>query len=1041
MAAVLLRWRAAALLGCLTLVLSFLGASCSKGDAAGGQAHSRPVDLASDSDADGTPDLAKRSFPLLVWAAHTVDKEYFDKSRIAPREQLVYATKILGLHTPEFFARVDPRGDVVHVEVRSATESFSLVDIDSLGAAADRLEEILEFSQRILDLDADRLHELEYAAINGLFAPLDPHTILLTPEEHADLGVRTKGEFGGIGAQIRAEARRIVIVRVLPGMPAERAGMQAGDVLLEVDGARTVNMSASEAQALLRGPVGTVVELRLRRGKKTLQVAIERDVIRIDSVTVEMLPEQIAYVHIANFQENTAEQVQELLEAKGVGEGGVRGVVFDLRGNSGGLLTQATGIVDQLVARGELVIVRSAVGREADTAKDWALVPEDVPVVALVDEQSASASEIVSGGIQALGRGVVLGRSSFGKGTVQMIRPAAPYGRPLALKLTVAEYLVAGDRRIQTSGVTPDLELVPVELSSIPGIVRYFDRERFEREREYSRTANLPSASHDRGSTERQPPEAALHYLWNDAIPDSLRASSEAEAVELPMVLRDPEVRIAREIAAALQGAKTRTEQLEAMKAVSRTVEAEEDRRIVDALSGMAVDWSDGPRAEPSIVVEASLVSSEPIPVGEPFKLRVEVRNDGPERVHRVHVVTDCVHDELDGIEMMLGAIEPGKSAVREVALHVMPWHSDFIDRIRLDAHVGEPGETPNATTSVMFEVVSKPPVALGYDYWLVDDPALVEHAPKRPEGEPIPGEPPFTVEGNGDGVLQPGEKVLLAFSARNDGPGKSLDVRAVLRNLSGKQGLLEEGLVPIGELPPGAIRNGAFGITIADDADPALPFEVELTVGDAVLRTSARHKLRFRIHGTGESFVPGEASFRVADEPVRAYAGAHGSSPLAAELPVGAEIRTIGTVGGTRGWKVVPADVPGRRVFVPGDLSALQPIEEGGEAVVVRPAVVPPTIEVEPHPRVTSAERIELRGVVTHPDRVRDVVVLVRPPGPAQIDRKVAYAANKSEDGRLSFRADLPLEPGGNRVIIVARDGAKVEQRHDLWVYRDPGP
>jgi carboxyl-terminal processing protease len=1021
--------------------------SCSKSDASSQEVHSTPsasgAGASAGESAGDAPDLATRSFPLLIWSAHTVDKEYFDKSRIAPRDQLVYATKVLGLQIPEFFARVDQQREVVHIEVRAATEAFSLADVDSLGAAADRLEEILEFTQRILDLETERLHEIEYVAINGLFAPLDPHTILLTPEEHADLGIRTKGEFGGIGAQIRAESRRIVIIKVLPGMPAELAGVQAGDVVLEIDGVRTVNMTASEAQGLLRGPVNTSVAVKLRRAKKTLTFEIERDVIKIDSVILEMLPGQIAYVHIANFQENTAEQVEELLTAQGIAKGEVQGVVFDLRGNSGGLLTQATGIVDQLVGRGDLVIVRSAMGREVDAAKEETLVPEEASIVVLIDEQSASASEIVSGGVKALGRGVVLGRSSFGKGTVQMIRPAAPYGRPLALKLTVAEYLVAGDARIQTRGVTPDLQLHPVELSSIPGIVRYFDLERFERERERSRTANLPSALHDHGELARELSHADLHYLWNDSVPESVLEAFELEVGDLPAPMRDPEVRIAQQVAVALRGAPSRSARVEALKTAALEIAAQEDIRIVDALAKMKVDWSPSPepdRSAPSIAVTATLASSEPVAAGEPFALRVEVVNEGPTPVHRVHVITDCVHDELDGIEMMLGSIEPGKSAVREVSLHVMPWHSDFTDRIRLDAFVGEPTDAPHAQTSVMFEVVGAARPALGYDVWLVDDPDLAGKSPKRPESEPIPGEPPFVVQGNGDGVLQPGERVLLVFAARNDGPGKSPDVRAVVRNMSGKQGLLEEGLVPIGALAPGDVRTGAFGITIADDADPSLPFEVELTVGDAVLRTSARNRLRFRVHAVAETFEPGEASFRVADEPVRAYAGAHGSSSVVAEIPVGAQVHTLGTIGA---WKVLAADTPGRRLFVPGDLSALQPMHApAGEAqgLAVRPAVLPPTISVDPHPQVTSANAIELRGVVAHPERVRDVVVLVRPPGPAQIDHKVAYAAGKAGGEPLSFRAEVPLEPGGNRVIIVARDGAKVEQRRDLWVYRTPG-
>ena len=165
--------------------------------------------------------LDERSFPLTVWAAYIIQTEYFDKERIDPRGELVSALTYLGLHTPEFFAAVS--GDQVTITVGSARQEFSLAGLADLGAAADRLEAILGFTQTELKLEPEATHKLEYAAINGLLAPLDPHTILLTPEEHSDLGVKTRGQFGGIGAEIREDERRIRVGRVLPKSPAEQA--------------------------------------------------------------------------------------------------------------------------------------------------------------------------------------------------------------------------------------------------------------------------------------------------------------------------------------------------------------------------------------------------------------------------------------------------------------------------------------------------------------------------------------------------------------------------------------------------------------------------------------------------------------------------------------------------------------------------------------------------------------------------------------------------------------------------------------------------
>lgn len=1034
------------MLGRHLVVLSLLVAGCR--DAPAQTAHSTPTDDTARDTApedDRLSDLEDRAFPLLIWSAYRVEQEYFDTGRFDPRQQVVSAARFMGLHTPEFFAELTGDGEQLRVKVRSRTALFDLSDVSSMDAAADRLEEILIFTQEVLDLEEEPLHELEYTAINGMFAPLDPHTVLLSPEEHNDLGVRTRGHFGGIGAQIRAEDRRILIVRVLPGMPAEKAGMKAGDVVLTIDGAATVNMPADEAQSLLRGPVGEVVVVVVRRGDETLSLEITRDTIHVDSVESSMLPGGVAYLSISTFQENTGEQVQAALAELGRD---AKGVVIDLRGNSGGLLTQATAVVDTLVPRGELVIVRSALGREEEQANEEVALDTNTPVVVLIDEDSASAAEIVSGGLKALGRGVVLGRSSFGKGTVQMVKPASPYGRELALKLTVAEYLVAGDSSIQSLGVLPDVELLPVEMTLIPGIARYFDEERFERQRERSRTAHLPSAKHhpelpaDHGGAE------SLRYLWTSEVPAELReATSDVSVLDR---LQDPEIRIAREVALSLAPTGDREERGASLRAVTRKLEAEEDRRITEALAESRVNWSDdepsGGAPKLDVSLELAAEAKGPVVAGEPFTVTLRVANRGDEVVERVHGITDCVHDELDGIEVMVGELAPGEEVVRQLELHVMPWHADFTDVLAIDLHAGEPDAEADARAELRFDIDGAPRPALSYDWWIVDDPALVAAAPTRPRTELLPGEAPFEVQGNGDGMLQPGERVLLAFVARNDGPGTSPDVRAVLHNHSAQQGLLEEGAVTLGKLGPGSEARAAFGITVNADADPSLPFEVEMAVGDAQVRARASDELRLRVLSTAEPIASADETVRVEGEPLRVYNGGHASAPVVLELPVGTEVATVGTVSG---WRVIEVPSQGRRMFVPADLGTVTPRSRAPKerellaAVEHTPLVVPPALRIESVLRVVADDHVTIRGTAEHPRRLRDVAVLVRPPGPSQIDRKIHYAANPEPRGvgaqSLSFEADVPLEPGGNRITILARDGRKVELHEDVWVFREP--
>lgn len=978
--------------------------------------------------------LDKRRFPLVVWSAYVVQDEYFDPTRFDPREQLLAALRQLGLHSPEFFAAVD--GDRVTVTVGDHRRELSLAGLVDLRAVGDRLEEVLAFVQESSKLDAEAMHKVEYAAINGMLSPLDPHTILLTPEEHSDLGVKTKGQFGGIGAEIREDERRIRVVKVLPDSPAARAGLQDGDLLLQIDKQSTVNLRAGDAQQLLRGPVDTDVVVKVRRGQQTLTVTITRKIIRVESVTASLLPGKIAYLKISTFQENTGEQVRKALTDLAPKGSALRGLVIDLRDNSGGLLTQAVEVVDALVAAGELVIVRSAQGREAEPAKPEVALPADAAVVALVNEDSASASEIVSGGVKALGRGVVLGRPSFGKGTVQLLKPQNLYGRELALKLTIAEYRVAGDTAIQTVGVRPDLSLYPVELSELVGVANYYDRERFERRRESSQVAHLPSAKHEkRLDAQALRQERVLRYYAGR------RGAPPTPPGEGPEVLSDPEVRVAREVADALAGIDAPEARSSRLAALADELAAREDQAIAAGVAATKIDWTGqlGGSEDPSLALEAKIVEAGEISAGEPFTLRVALTNRGDRPAERVHAITDCLRDELDGIELLLGRVEPGQTVTRDVRLHVMAWHTSLTDTLRIDVHAGEPEPAPDATATVRFDIAGSRRPHFAFDYWIVDDPALVAAAPPRPKSTPIPGEEEFSVRGNGDGNLQPGERVLLAVEVRNDGPGPSTDARALVHNLSGAQVLLEEGFLQLGPVQVGGVARGAFGLSVSEQADPRRPVELDILVADVQLRESVRHKFSLRVVPPPGRFAAAIGRMQVGAEAVRLYNAADGQARQLGELPAGSVLDILGAAGG---WTAVGAGA-GRRAWVPSEL--LGPAAEArGAKLPERLALLvqPPVIEVEPAARVTGETAAVVRGRAVHPSRVHDVVVSVKPSGPGQVEQKIDYRANPARQGdaaqQLEFTARVPLEPGSNQILITARDGEEVEVTREVWVFRE---
>ncbi|MGB1700173.1 MAG: S41 family peptidase, partial [Nannocystaceae bacterium] len=375
-----------------------------------------------------------------------------------------------------------------------------------------------------------------------------------------------------------------------------------GDLLVKIDGQSTVNMRTVDAQQLLRGPVGVDVKVRVIRDGAYLNLTITRGKIRLPTSRHVLLPGDVGYIGLLSFQADTTERMVaaiKALQAASAEREGLKGLLLDLRGNSGGLLSQATAVVDQFVDVGDLVLVHSSESTEVERATRSMAVPQDLPLVVLIDEQSASASEIVSGSLKHLGRAAVIGRTSFGKGTVQMLREATPYGAALALKMTIAEYRVAGDRKINAVGVRPQMTLLPVQLSELPGVVRYYDRERFVRWRQRYQTSFLPSAVHDEGADAFALPEGPiLHYLDDAGNVESDASMSE----EVKDYMVDAELRIARALVEALAphtGAEARKAALDSF--IPKAREAQRVR-VEEGLAAQDVDWT---RAPPAIEAPA----------------------------------------------------------------------------------------------------------------------------------------------------------------------------------------------------------------------------------------------------------------------------------------------------------------------------------------------------------------------------------------------------------------------------------------------------
>ena len=305
-------------------------------------------------------------------------------------------------------------------------------------------------------------------AIRGMLSGLDPHSSYLDPDEYKELKIGTSGQFGGLGIQVGMEDGFVKVISPIDDTPAAKAGIKAGDLIIRLDDRPVKGLSLNEAVNIMRGKPGTSINLTIVRegDNNPLTFTIKRDIIKVKSVRSRMLEENYGYVRIATFQSQTARHLRDALtQLQKENKQPLRGLVLDLRNNPGGVLNAAAEVSDLFLSEGLIVYTK---GRVKDAYFEFKAKPgdilEDAPIVVLINAGSASASEIVAGALQDHQRAVLMGKKSFGKGSVQTIQELRNGG---AVKFTTARYFTPSGRSIQAEGIKPDIELQNVKLTAV----------------------------------------------------------------------------------------------------------------------------------------------------------------------------------------------------------------------------------------------------------------------------------------------------------------------------------------------------------------------------------------------------------------------------------------------------------------------------------------------------------------------------------------------------------------------------------------------
>ena len=971
---------------------------------------------------------------VLDWTLWNVSKYYVEPTRVEPSAMSLAGLEALEATIPEVLVQPASEG-AVRVRVGTTEQEFSY-DANALWAVGPQVREVFSFVNDHASLSEEEQRQAEYAIVEGVLSTLDPHTNLLRPRAYEDMRTNTAGHFGGLGIEVGMREGEITVLRVLDGNPASRVGMKTGDRIVQIDDESTVTMTLNEAVGLMRGPAGSEVAIYVRREglEKPKKFDIERAIIKLDSVVGEILPGKDAQGNEAkvgllqisrNFAQTTGQELRDKLRE--FEREGVEGVILDMRDNPGGLLNAAVEVADAFVDTGTIVatVGESSPRDESKASSSYRFA--DVPLVVLVDQGSASATEIVAGALRNLDRAVIIGRRTFGKGSVQVLHDRRVADTELALKLTIAQYLTPGDVSIQSVGVSPDLETLPVYVGE--EYLAYYGRKRFDLVREESLSAHLESAK-----TEAQPITAGpLFFLQQGSVADGTKAKGLEARVELEenpdkrveMLLADPEVRMARDLAIWAPSPR-RSDILAQLPAFTKQQTQIEDARIAKSLASKNIDWSQGPAptADASPKLKVSLTTDKPddtIRGGDFGVLTVTVTNTGDAPAHRVRAISDSDYNYFDERELLFGKIDPGQTKTAKLKLSVSAHEltrTDRIDFLFLSQHGAELSEDSRTKIDVSAEGIERPKFAFGYQ--VIDDPRFAE-----------------TIDGNGDGLLQVGERVKLRIWAHNSGPGEAQDARVQVRNGSGDAVFLHDGRAKVGELEVGKSDWVELDFEIQKRVEEV---DLQVTVSDAKIGEYVTEEILFPVVAP-LSFTQDKQGARTHGA-IDLYASPHASAPVIARSQGEQAFTSLGSTGGWHKLLIAKDQV----AFVRADQLDLggraprRPDKSKFEEVF---AVSPPNIELEPVSGQTAAGVITVSGTALDGEAVRDVYVTVYNParnlfGSAE---KVYYeAARDPSTGRLEFSAKVPLEPGNNMIEVYARENEKITGVERMWVLRTSG-
>src|SRR5216683_1874870 len=993
---------------------------------------SRPENYTDDSRGGDRPSHDLTSLRIFTKVILYVKDNYVDPRRVKPKEMMLAALEYVEKSVPDMMVEGNTESGRLKINVNGKIREFDISHVDSLWKMSFTLKDIFDFiNKNMRPLEDTR--DVEYAAVNGMLSTLDPHSVLLRPEIYREMKLTTKGEFGGLGFVIQMKESNLTVVKVLPKTPAARAGIKKDDQIKKIGEESTVNMDLNEAVSKLRGPNDSKVTITVERKgwDRPHVMTLTRAIISIESIQSKLLSQNVGYIRLKNFQGNTTHDLQvslTQLAKEAEKTGGMKGLVLDLRGNPGGLLEQAIQVSDLFLSQGTIV---TTVGYSDKLREEKRAHPDDgdnaYPVAVLVNAGSASASEIVAGALKNLNRAVIVGRQTFGKGSVQVLYEMDD----MALKLTIAKYLTPGDVSIQETGIVPDITLIPTrvtkerldvfaprkslgeadlehhfgnptqqavakkreevlnrqksldEVKYLKEDVKQKDASAKQQLIEEGRSPKLSKSDKPGKAKEKDPSvDGELPGTTDHELDDQLDAESQYEVKE------DFEVLFARDFILAAPFV-DRERMLREARPFVEQKRRQEEERIDNAIGALGIDW--GPGATPKTPQLTAAVKPGPtqkIVAGEDTDLELTVENRGSESLSRLRAWTDSDNPFLDRREFVFGAVKPGEKKSWKVQLKMPKDIVSRRDSVKFrffDDH----GALPE-TVDAELNFVEIPRPAFAFDWQVIDD----------------------CTQCNGDGMVQRGERVTLLLDVKNLGSGKAFDTFAQIKNAADQNIFIEKGRFKLGEIAPGETKTAKFQLEVKK-AYKGDSFPLKLEIIDGMLEEFSTEKLHIAVTEPGLSVESKRMTLRAAEKAEIFDSPIPNAQPFA-RLPKGGSVSALGKVGGYY------------KIELEKDRFAFIKQSDAREARAARLISVK-DVEYLPFrdpPQISVNAKTQL-----------DMYVLVN-------DKKVFFKSaspTEASQARLKFSTEFPLKEGNNYVLVVAREGPDFAGRKALVIRRRP--